>query len=78
VDLDYILGKALRAEPDGRYASVDAFANDVRAYLDAGRSRPVPADRWYRGAGFCGVTGTHGRRCRDGGRPDNWAVTGEP
>ena len=48
VDLDYILGKALRAEPDGRYASVDAFANDVRAYLEC---RPVTArsgDRWYR------------------------------
>ena len=52
VDLDYILGKALRAEPDGRYASVDAFANDVRAFLEC---RPVAArsdDRWYRGRRF--------------------------
>lgn len=47
-DLDYILQKTLRAEPDERYASVDAFAHDVRAVLEY---RPVAArsgDRWYR------------------------------
>ena len=47
-DLDYILRKALRLEPDERYASVDAFANDIRALLD---SRPVQArsgNAWYR------------------------------
>ena len=47
-DLDYILRKALRMEPEERYASVDAFANDVRALLE---SRPVEArsgDTWYR------------------------------
>jgi serine/threonine protein kinase len=47
-DIDYILGKALRLEPDERYASVDAFASDIRALLE---SRPVEArssDTWYR------------------------------
>jgi serine/threonine-protein kinase len=47
-DLDYILRKALRMEPEERYASVDAFANDIRALLE---SRPVEArsgDTWYR------------------------------
>lgn len=47
-DIDYILRKALRSEPEERYASVEAFANDVRAFLDW---RPVQArsgDVWYR------------------------------
>jgi tetratricopeptide (TPR) repeat protein len=48
VDADYILRKALREEPEGRYASVDALASDVDALLEV---RPVDAragDRWYR------------------------------
>jgi tetratricopeptide (TPR) repeat protein len=47
VDLDYILRKALRPEPEERYGSVEAFANDIRAFLE---SRPVQArsgDVWY-------------------------------
>ena len=47
-DLDYILRKALRHEPEERYVSVDAFADDIRALLE---SRPVEArggDRWYK------------------------------
>jgi serine/threonine protein kinase len=51
-DLDYILGKALRLEPEDRYASVDAFANDIRAFLE---SRPVQArsgNAWYYGRKF--------------------------
>jgi serine/threonine protein kinase len=47
-DIDYMLRKALRYEPEERYASVEAFANDVRAFLD---QRPVQArsgDTWYR------------------------------
>ena len=47
-DLDYILRKALRMESEERYASVDAFANDIRAFLG---SRPIEArssDTWYR------------------------------
>jgi tetratricopeptide (TPR) repeat protein/predicted Ser/Thr protein kinase len=47
-DLDFIVGKALRKQPEERYASVDAFAEDVRALLE---SRPVRArsgSAWYR------------------------------
>jgi tetratricopeptide (TPR) repeat protein len=47
-DVDYILRKALRTEPEERYGSVDAFADDIRALLDW---RPVAArsgDTWYR------------------------------
>ncbi|HEY3740468.1 MAG TPA: protein kinase [Bryobacteraceae bacterium] len=47
-DLDCILRKALRMEPEERYASVEAFSNDVRAFLD---SKPVEArsgNAWYR------------------------------
>lgn len=47
-DLDFIVRKALRAEPEERYVSVDEFANDIRAALDW---RPVQArsgDVWYR------------------------------
>ncbi|HLK51473.1 MAG TPA: protein kinase [Bryobacteraceae bacterium] len=46
-DVDYVLRKALRTEPEERYASVEAFASDIRALLD---SRPVQArsaDAWY-------------------------------
>ena len=47
-DIGHIIGKALRQEPSERYASVDAFADDIRAFLE---SRPVQArsaDVWYR------------------------------
>jgi len=47
-DVDFVLKKALRHEPSERYASVDAFASDIKAILD---SRPVEAragDTWYR------------------------------
>jgi serine/threonine protein kinase/tetratricopeptide (TPR) repeat protein len=46
-DLDFVVLKALRKEPDERYRSVDAFADDVRAFL---ASRPVQARSgsvWY-------------------------------
>jgi hypothetical protein len=48
VDLGFILRKALRPEPEERYTSVEALANDIRAFLD---SRPVEArsaSAWYR------------------------------
>ena len=51
-DVDFIVAKALRAEPDERYVSVDEFAADVRAALDW---RPVQArsgDVWYRARRF--------------------------
>ena len=47
-DLDYVVGKALRPEPEHRYRSVDEFAADLRAVLE---KRPVQArsgDDWYR------------------------------
>jgi tRNA A-37 threonylcarbamoyl transferase component Bud32 len=47
-DLDFVLAKALRKEPEQRYAAVDALAGDVRAVLE---SRPVQArsgSAWYR------------------------------
>ena len=51
-DIDYILQRALRHEPEERYASVEAFAGDIRAMLD---SRPVEArsgNAWYRARKF--------------------------
>lgn len=39
-DLDLILATALRVEPERRYASADAFAADLRAWLEA---RPIAA-----------------------------------
>jgi serine/threonine protein kinase len=47
-DLNFVVRKALRKEPWERYATVDAFADDLRAVLD---SRPVnirSGDAWYR------------------------------
>lgn len=47
-DLDFIILKALRNEPEERYASVETFAADIQAFLE---SRPVEArsgNTWYR------------------------------
>jgi tetratricopeptide (TPR) repeat protein len=47
-DLEFIVLKALRPEPQDRYESVDALASDIRALLE---SRPVEArsgNTWYR------------------------------
>lgn len=47
-DLSFVVRKALRKEPWERYATVDAFADDLRAVLD---SRPVKVrsgDAWYK------------------------------
>lgn len=51
-DVDSILQKTLRMAPKDRYVSVEAFANDVQAFLE---SRPVQArsgDAWYRARKF--------------------------
>lgn len=53
-DLDAICLKALRKEPEFRYASVDAMLEDIARYLDG---RPVSARRrttWYRTRKFVG------------------------
>jgi serine/threonine-protein kinase len=47
-DLDAIAGQALAPEPDQRYATMDAFADDIERHLE---HRPVKARRgdvWYR------------------------------
>ena len=46
-DLEFILAKAMRKEPEERYSTVDAFSEDIHAYLE---HRPVRARRgnaWY-------------------------------
>jgi serine/threonine-protein kinase len=51
-DLDNIVLKALRKEPQRRYASVDALADDLRRHREG---RPVsarPDSLWYRSAKF--------------------------
>ena len=51
-DVDAILRKALRREPEERYVSVDALTDDIRAFLEL---RPVQArsgDAWYRARKF--------------------------
>ncbi|MGJ5816070.1 protein kinase domain-containing protein [Paludibaculum fermentans] len=51
-DVDYVLRKALRTEPEERYSSVDELAGDIRAVLEW---RPVQAragDIWYRARRF--------------------------
>ena len=47
-DLDFIVGKALRKQPEERYASVDAFAEDVRAFLESQPVRARSGNAWYR------------------------------
>jgi hypothetical protein len=51
-DIDWIVSKALRFEPDGRYPSVDAFAADIRVFLQGGAVQARAADRWYRARKF--------------------------
>jgi serine/threonine-protein kinase len=51
-DLDTILLKALRKNPEERYATMNALADDLRRYLDG---RPVlaqPDSTWYRARRF--------------------------
>ena len=51
-DIDWIVSKALRFEPDGRYPSVDAFAADIEAFLHGRAVQARVADRWYRARKF--------------------------
>ena len=51
-DVDSILLKTLRRQPEERYVSVEALASDIRAFLE---SKPVQArsgDTWYRATRF--------------------------
>ncbi len=47
-DLDFIVAKALRKEPSERYASVEALADDVRAFLEWRPVRARSGSAWYR------------------------------
>ncbi len=47
-DLDYILARALRKEPEERYSSVEAMADDVRAFLEWRPIRARSGNVWYR------------------------------
>jgi serine/threonine protein kinase len=51
-DVDFIVGKALRGEPEERYASVDEFAGDVRSALDWKPVQARSGDIWYRARRF--------------------------
>ncbi len=46
-DIDNIVLKALRKDPEERYASVDAFAADIRAYLAGYPVSARPLSTWY-------------------------------
>lgn len=51
-DIGYILGKALRAEPDARYVTVEALAGDVQAFLDHLPVQARAGNGWYRARKF--------------------------
>ena len=64
-DLDTIILKALKKKPGDRYATVNAFAEDIERYLDG---RPVvarPDTAWYRYVEIRRQKPARGRR-RDG------------
>lgn len=47
VDLDFVLVKALRKEPEARYSSVEALADDVKAFVESRPVRARSANFWY-------------------------------
>lgn len=51
-DLDTVLLKALQKLPERRYASVDAFADDLRRYLENKPIHARPDAFWYRTGKF--------------------------
>jgi len=51
-DLDFIVLKALRKEPEMRYGSVEAMADDVRAFLEFRPIRARSGNAWYRARKF--------------------------
>ena len=46
-DLDAVVLRALQREPGQRYASADAFADDLRRWLDGRPVRAQAPSRWY-------------------------------
>jgi eukaryotic-like serine/threonine-protein kinase len=53
-DLDAIVQKALRKEPEARYVSVEHFDEDLNRYLEQRPVRASSAGWWYRTRKFCG------------------------
>jgi tetratricopeptide (TPR) repeat protein len=51
-DLDRIVLKALRKEPERRYGGVQDFSEDLQRYLDGRPVLAVPDSRWYRARKF--------------------------
>jgi serine/threonine-protein kinase len=51
-DLDTVLAKALKKNPEQRYASVESFAADVQRHLDGEPVLAQPDSRWYRAGKF--------------------------
>ena len=51
-DLDFVVRKALRKEPEERYASADALADDLRAILESHPVRARSGNAWYRARKF--------------------------
>jgi serine/threonine-protein kinase len=51
-DLDTIVRKALQKQPHERYATADAFAQDIQRYLDGEPVLAQPESRWYRAGKF--------------------------
>jgi tRNA A-37 threonylcarbamoyl transferase component Bud32/tetratricopeptide (TPR) repeat protein len=47
-DLETILMKALRTEPQERYATIEQFSDDLENYLEARPIRARKGDAWYR------------------------------
>ena len=51
-DLETIVVKALKKSPNDRYASVEAFAQDIANYLQSMPIKARPDSRWYRSSRF--------------------------
>ncbi len=51
-DLEIVLLKALRREPQERYATIDQFSEDLENFLESRPIRARKTDRWYRGRKF--------------------------
>jgi tetratricopeptide (TPR) repeat protein len=51
-DLETILMKALRTEPQERYATIEQFSDDLENYLEARPIRARKGDAWYRTSKF--------------------------
>jgi eukaryotic-like serine/threonine-protein kinase len=51
-DLDTIVMKALAREPEQRYATADAFSQDIERYLDGQAVLAQPESVWYRSKKF--------------------------